>query len=163
MKQLLASVIGPSGRSIPGDMTLLDSLTSLGISDLAVYRERHIAAVDVNSTNMNAMFSTIPYHSAPLAINIAMNTILKSLQPPNNNNRIEVTNHPLRSQVHELLDAAKSNPVFSSTVPILFAIFMPIGLALLAASFIILPIEEKLCKVNMHYKSSTSVCKKLFL
>lgn len=148
MSSHLANVIGSSAKAIPSGSTLFKTISDLGVNDLAAYRERHIIAAEVNATNFNAMFNTIPNHAAPLAINTATNTLLQDLDPINNY-RIRVTNHPLQSRMESLLEAAKPDPIFAQTVPIMFAVFMPIGLALLAASFVVFPIEERLCKASL--------------
>ncbi|ODM97302.1 ATP-binding cassette sub-family A member 3 [Orchesella cincta] len=143
----LASVIGASYKQVPNGGSVLTAISDLGVSDLAAYRETHIIAAEVNSTNFNALFNSIPNHAAPLAINIASNTLLKNLDP-NNNFRINVKNHPLQSKMDALLEAAKPDPIFTQTIPFMFAVFMPIGLALLAASFVVFPLEEKLCNAK---------------
>lgn len=148
MSSALMSVIGASSKLVPSGFSVFQTIENLGRDDLAAYRERHIIACDVNQSTFNAMFSTIPNHAAPLSINIATNSILKKLNP-SDNFRIEVTNHPFVSRMESLVEAAKPDPIFTQTVPILFAIFMPVGLALLAASFIVFPVEERLCKVYL--------------
>jgi len=124
------------------------TLADIGVKTLASYREQYIVAASMNESHIKAMFSSIPNHAAPLAINLASNTLLASMLP-STATRIEVTNHPLQSDISSLLDAAQPNPIYSMTVPILFAVFLPIGLALLAASYIVFPVEERLCQVSV--------------
>lgn len=156
LRSILTSIIGPSSKEISPGVTLLDAISKVGVDDLAQYRERYIVAAEVNDTNFNAMANSIPNHAAPLAINFATNTLLRSLNP-SLNRRIQVTNHPMMSKMESLLEAAKPNPIFSQTVPIMFAVFMPIGLALLAACFVVFPVEERLCKVNRKYLLISSI------
>ena len=146
MGNFFNEIVGSSATKIENYSTLEEELVAVGERDLGLYREQYIVAADMNSSHVKAMYSSIPFHAAPLAINLASNTILRKLTPDQAYS-IEVTNHPLKSGMSEILDAAQQDPVFSKTIPILFAVFLPIGLALLAASFIVFPVEERLCKV----------------
>jgi hypothetical protein len=122
-------------------------LVSAGIKDVGLYRARYIVASDLNSTSVNALFSSIPHHASPLSINLISNTLLRNMAA-GKDYVIEVANHPLKTGLSSLLEASQPNPSFSTIVPILFGVFLTIGLALFAASYIVFPVEEKLCKVR---------------
>lgn len=61
----------------------------------------------------------------------------------------EVTTHPLVTNPLNLLPAANLNRLYVLAIAaaLFFAFFLPIGFGLLAGTFVILPIEEKLSKV----------------
>jgi hypothetical protein len=122
-------------------------LISAGIQDLGAYREKYIVAGELNASSVTAMYSSIPNHAAPLSVNLMSNAILMAMQG-NQNYKIDVTSHPLDTGLSVLLDPANPNPIFATVVPILFGVLLPIGLSLFAASYIVFPVEEKLCKVS---------------
>ncbi len=111
------------------------------------YRDQYIVAADLRSTTATAFFSTIPIHASPLSVNLVSNAILRTMAP-GKKYEIQVANHPLQNGLKSSLEASKPNPDFSSEVPILFGIFLTVGLSLFAASYIVFPVEEKLCKVR---------------
>lgn len=138
-------VIGSSAVNLPNP--IVSSLMNVGTEDLAKFRERYIVGGEFNSsTNVTALFSSIPYHSSPLALNLMSSAILNSLAGGGYN--IEMTIHPIESDSYSILEAARPAPVFSIIVPILFGVLIPIGLALFAATFIVYPIEERQCKAK---------------
>ncbi|ODM86742.1 ATP-binding cassette sub-family A member 3, partial [Orchesella cincta] len=144
-----SKVIGPSLKTLPENTNVIDSLLDVANSDLADYREKYIVGFEANRTNLNAMFSTIPNHAAPLALNLAANIFLKSLT--SENLEIRVTNHPWRNKILSFAYGADPDITYTEEairIPLLFGIFMPIGLALLVSSFTVLPTEEKLCKAK---------------
>lgn len=148
MENAYVKTVGSSAKRVEGlGETVVEKLLSVGMEDLGVYREHYIVAGDLNSSSVTAMFSSIPNHAQPLSVNLMSNTILQTLAG-NQNYKIEVATHPLESGLTMLLEPANPNPTFSTVVPILFGVLLPIGLALFAASYIVFPVEEKLCKVR---------------
>lgn len=154
---LLKAVIGYPAQLITlnSNSTPVETLLKTGNKRFEYYRDHYIAAAhlwtNVNAdaaSGFNILYSTVPNHAAPLAVNIASNLFLKKLGPSGNNFRIQVTNQPLRTDMKLVVGSAKPDiqDIFYATV--LFEVFMPIGLALLAATFIVLPVEEKLCKAK---------------
>jgi hypothetical protein len=142
-------VVGPSAALFtPFNETdsLVNELLRIGEEDLAAFRERHIVAAEVNSTHFKAMYSSIPYHASPLSINLASNTILRYMNKPDV--KITVTNHPIHEGFDYIFQALEPEPAFSVTNALMFGALTPIGLALLAASYIVAPVEEKLCNVG---------------
>ncbi len=145
------SVVGSSATKFEGNSSfdLVWELIRIGTEDLAIFRERHIVAADLSPTHIKAMFSTIPNHASPLALNFASNTLLRSLREEGGSDlKIEVTNHPLQGGFEYLLQALQPDPAFSVSNALMFGALVPIGLALLAASYIVSPLEERLCKVR---------------
>jgi hypothetical protein len=76
---------------------------------------------------------------------------------PGKEYEIQVANHPLQNRLTSLLESSNPNPEYSYVVPILFGIFLTVGLALFAASFIVFPVEEKLCQVRPHSYSDPKI------
>lgn len=127
--------------------TLPNMLLRIANRTLDQYKNHYIVAVQATSNNLTVLYNTIPNHAAPLAISVASNIILKQLIP-NKNYKIVVTNHPMRTDAKLIFGSTRPEPnhIFYATV--IFEVFMPIGLALLAATFVVLPMEEKLCKAK---------------
>ncbi|ODM99022.1 ATP-binding cassette sub-family A member 3 [Orchesella cincta] len=142
----LAAVIGYSYEQVPSGKSLSEALLDVADSNLAEYRDNYIVGLEASSSSsIKAIFNTIPNHAAPLAINLASNLYLNRFRK---DLKIKVTSHPLATNVNAYLAEANPNPKFSIQIPLMFGVFMPIGLGLLAASFIVFPIEEKACKVK---------------
>lgn len=121
-------------------------LIGVGHAEEETYFQRYIVAADLNSaSDLNVMHSSIARHSCPLAVNLASNAVLRQLAPEKSYT-LEVTNHPLSSRARRMFDAASENPEFTEVAPFVVGIMVSIGLALLAASFIVMPIEERKCK-----------------
>lgn len=122
MKESFMSLAGSSAQMFEGNGTfdLVQELIRIGIDDLAIFRERHIVAAELNLTHVKAMFSTIPNHASPLALNLASNTLLRSLGPTQQNLRIEVTNHPLQGGFDYLIQALQPDPAFSVSNALMF-------------------------------------------
>ncbi len=137
--------MGPSTKRVEGD--LIGELIRLGQEDLGVYREEFVVGAELNESSIMALFSSIPYHAAPLSVNLITNSLLKSLAPTKDYS-IEVSIHPLENDLFNILEAAQPNPSFTILVPIIFGAFVPIGLALFAASYIVFPTEERICRVG---------------
>ena len=95
---------------------------------------------------MNALFSSIPNHAAPLSMNLLSNTILKSMASDKDFN-IKMAIHPL--SLSSISDDLVPNRALGLTVPLLFGVFLSIALAVFGACLIVFPVEEKLCKVRI--------------
>ncbi|ODM95225.1 ATP-binding cassette sub-family A member 3 [Orchesella cincta] len=119
----LAAAIGSSYKEVPSGKSLSEALLNAATSNLADYRKKYIVAVEGTSSGFNAMFNTIPNHAA----------------------RWPSIWRQLGSKTRGYLDETRRR-----TTPqvVLFGLFMPIGLGMLAASFIVFPIEEKLCQAK---------------
>ncbi|OXA58482.1 ATP-binding cassette sub-family A member 3 [Folsomia candida] len=138
--------VGSPARQIPSDRNLSVELIGVGHAEEETYFQRYIVAADLNSaSDLNVMHSSIARHSCPLAVNLASNAVLRQLAPEKSYT-LEVTNHPLSSRARRMFDAASENPEFTEVAPFVVGIMVSIGLALLAASFIVMPIEERKCK-----------------
>jgi hypothetical protein len=123
---------------------MIEELLAVSKQDLGTYRDQYIIAAEFNTTLVNAMYNSIPWHSAPVSLNLATNTILKSLSPPDKDYALQVTYHPLQNDLFNTLTAAQNNPAFTFLVPVVFGALVPIGLALFAASYVVFPTEERL-------------------
>jgi hypothetical protein len=76
---------------------------------------------------------------------------------PRKKYEIQVANHPLQARLTSLLESLEPNPDFSFFVPIVFGLLLTVGLALFAASFIVFPVEEKLCQVRPNSYSDPKI------
>lgn len=124
------------------------ALLDVGKNDIVSFREQHIIAAEINSTNMKAMHSNVAQHSSPVALNAITNTLLRLAATSQNNiYKIETINHPFRSSLYELLKPLQEDPDYIQVIAYVFGILVPIGLVLLAGSFLISPTEERLNKV----------------
>ncbi|CAL8085798.1 unnamed protein product [Orchesella dallaii] len=167
ISKYFSEVIGSSYKQAPGDKPLVQTLLDVSDKSLADYRANYIVAFEANSSHLNAMFNTIPNHAAPLAINLASNVILKSLDPTKNL-KIQVSSHRLDSKSKSYSTAAHPRPSNVEMVPVVFGIFMSIGLAMLTASFVVFPIQENICNAKqlqmmtgvspLLYWGSTFIC-----
>ncbi|CAL8139098.1 unnamed protein product [Orchesella dallaii] len=140
-----SEVIGSSYKQAPVDKPLVQTLLDLSDKNVTDYMANYIVAFEVNSNHLKAMYSTIPNHAAPLAINLASNVILKSLDPTKDL-KIQVSTHKLDSKISDSF-AGHLGPSTSTVqvIPLVFGIFMSIGLAMLTASFVVFPIQENIC------------------
>jgi len=148
MGDAYASIVGSSAKVFaPANSSdsLVEGLLRIGEADLAIFRERHIIAADINSTHFKALYSTIPFHAMPLTINVMSNAILRM---ENKAQVINVGNHPMEEGFENVLQALQPDPAFSMSNALMFGVLVPVGLALLAASYVVAPIEEKLCNVS---------------
>jgi hypothetical protein len=137
--------VGPSAQRLNWNTTdMIGELLAVSKQDLGTYRDQYMIAAEFNTTLVNAMYNSIPYHSAPVSINLATNTILKTLSPPDKDYTLQVTNHPLQNNLFNRLTAALTNLAFTTFVPSIFGLLVPIGLSLFAASFVVFPTEERL-------------------
>lgn len=137
--------MGPVAQRDPGsDLTM--SLLALGIDDIDLYVRQRVVAAAIDTANITAMYSTIPPHSCPLAVNLATNAILQYQDPNQRGYSIEVINHPLSSSWRKIYESA--NTTFSELTPYVIGVLLSIGLSLLAASFIVMPVEERNCQVK---------------
>lgn len=131
---------------VPYGKDLDTYLLERGRADELQYRERYVTAADFKENHVRAMFQTLPTHASPLSINLASNTMLKSLG--GEEFTLAVTNHPMKSGLNSLLEKVTPNPRAASTLPLLYALVIPLGLSTLAAGFIVFPLEERLCRVS---------------
>jgi hypothetical protein len=143
--------VGSAASRISGTNISIE-LMNVAKRDVDMYKQRYIVAAEIDdktvpsSPKLNGFYSLIPQHSCPLAINLLSNTMLREMDALKNDYFIEVTNHPLVSGTRSLYRAASSNPSFTEVVPFVLGVLLSIGLALVAATFIVMPIEERNCQ-----------------
>ncbi|CAL8139126.1 unnamed protein product [Orchesella dallaii] len=140
-------VLGSSYKQAPVDKPLVQTLLDVSDKNVAGYMANYIVAFEANSSHLKAMYNTIPNHAAPLAINLASNVILKSLDP-NKDLKIQVSTHQLESKSKRYSTAAHPRSSSVQAIPLVFGISMSIGLAMLTASFVVFPIQENICNVK---------------
>jgi hypothetical protein len=81
------------------DRNVSQQVLSIGVKDVASYRHQYIVGVeqlDPKVSMITAMYSTVPYNAAPLALNVVSNALLKS-KFPKDKSRIIVENHPMQN------------------------------------------------------------------
>lgn len=70
-----------------------------GIKNIIYYKHNIVVAAEFNSTkgtpNINALYSNVALHGAPISLNLVMNTVLKYLL--NDSYSISTTNYPLET------------------------------------------------------------------
>lgn len=138
---------GVESYPIPEGVNLTSEFLRLGRDEEESYFQRHLVGAELNSVeSLNAMYSSIPSHVQPLSVNLITNSMLDFLSGGGGTKRIEVINHPLTSGMQEIYDAASPDPFFSEVAPFVVGVLVSIGLALLAASFVVMPIEERKSK-----------------
>ncbi|CAL8112749.1 unnamed protein product [Orchesella dallaii] len=144
--ELYATTVGSSAKQLDSRFeSVSEGLLDVGETDISYYRDRYIIAAEMNESHVKAMHSTIAIHSAPLSMNILSNMFLKGAAP-DNGYWIETINHPFRDSFYDLFRPAEQDPEFIMIISFIFGVMVPIGLILLAASFIIAPTEERLCQ-----------------
>ncbi|ODM90575.1 ATP-binding cassette sub-family A member 3 [Orchesella cincta] len=141
------NVVGSSFNHVPKNATLDQALLDVASSNLGDYREKYIVAFDANASNINALFNTIPNHAAPLAINLASNMLLKTLEPNKTHLLgIFVTSHPMETKENNPNDYGRFH-ILHIDVTSDILIYIPVLLiVLLTTSFVVFPVEEKICK-----------------
>ena len=129
-------------RAPDGNVTAL--ILEEGEKDIRVYMNTFVEgaefarndSADVNTAN--AIFNTVPYHSAPTALNLVSNTLLRHLLGPDaggSDYGISVTTHPL--------DSSSETAEQLSIASFLYATYIPLGLSLVITAFIIFPLTER--------------------
>ncbi|CAL8139104.1 unnamed protein product [Orchesella dallaii] len=148
ISKYFSEVIGSSYKQAPVDEPLVQTLLDVSDKNVADYMANYIVAFEANSSHLKAMYSTIPSHAAPLAINLASNVILKSLDPTKDL-KIQVSTHRLDRKIFYSIDGHLDlGPASAELIPLVFGIFMSIGLAMLTASFVVFPIQENICNAK---------------
>ena len=147
----VANALGTATTQVTGNLS--KSLLKVAKSDLGLYRESYVVAIEFNSSEaFNAMYSSIPYHASPLAINLVSNVVMKQMLiengQPNKDITLEVTNHRLPNTFYDIISRIAPDSAFAAHVAVLFSTILPIGLALLAATYIIFAVDERLCKAK---------------
>jgi len=112
---------------------------------------------DPDPSEIIAMYNTYPYHSAPLAINLASNVYLKYLDP-DATRAIRLTSDPFGKCEDEEEDVARYRQGRSSSrsrkrnsvvyVGGMMSNFLPLALLIVVTCFIVVPIEERLCQAK---------------
>lgn len=138
--------LAEKAQRLSSGTNLTTELLRISHSDEESYFQRHLFAAELDPVNLNAVSSSIPEHVQPLTLNLVSNAMLRYLAGGETKRSIEVTNHPLSSGTYEIFDAASPDPFFSDVAPFVVGVLVSIGLALLAASYIVMPIEERKCK-----------------
>jgi ATP-binding cassette subfamily A (ABC1) protein 3 len=90
-------LVKSSGSRVKHVENVFESLLRIGESNVQEYRTKYIIGAEFNSSSsgvpiLNAMFSSTAIHSAPISLNILMNSILKSKSQEKS---ITAVNHPL--------------------------------------------------------------------
>lgn len=130
---------GDAVRVING--TVNKYLEKASLDDLGIYRDHYILGAELNDTNYGTTFSTIPYHSAPLSINVATNTLLRTMT--NKSYTLNTAFHPLHNFLFSKLEIVKPSRHHFWDGPLMMGVFVPIGLALFASGFLVFPTEER--------------------
>jgi len=129
---------------------MTEQLSAEANRNLAQYRNKFIVAAELTQEKHKAMFSSIPYHSSPVSVNLISNAVLKQLSG-SKDFWIETINEPLSSrfsaEVQTLPYDVMEYRYDTEEVPYLVAGIILIGLSLLTSSFLILPTQEKVTKV----------------
>lgn len=171
-----AHVIGSSNKKINGKPeNLQNTLAELGTNDRRTYKRRMIIAAKSGPTSITGLFNSYPYHSAPLALNIASNIALRDLDP-SANNKIQVTSHPWEPSANNARSSDErqaypggpdrsGSPPERNMCPKFFvgelkkmyefhltvygsATLFLLAFILLNCTYIVIPIEEKICNVK---------------
>jgi hypothetical protein len=114
-------------------------------------KEKYVIAVDIQQSSLTILYSSAPNHALPLAINVASNTelLLRRLSASTPTSHISNTNDPFEKQ-YGILDHLKFGDIFITglEVGIAFITLFALGLGLLAAGYIVGPVEERICQVR---------------
>lgn len=86
-----------SNPIIPQNIKISDALLEAGEKNIAKYRHNYLVAANETNSSITAMYSTVPFNSPPLSLNLVTNTILRTVVYPNSKQRIIVENHPLKN------------------------------------------------------------------
>jgi len=148
-KKIMDSNPNTELKKLPGKDIEIE-LNKLGKGDnFQVFKEQALMAAEFQSQGrITVMYSTFPYHTSPLAINVASNTMLRYLG--NTNKELRVTNHPLPADTSALKDLYQ--PQFNSFEDITsgFSKFVTLAVCLVTATFAVPPTEERICSVISH-------------
>lgn len=173
MSSHLEHVIGPSKRRHDGNPNQLQKhLAQLGSNDRRMYKRRLIIAAKSDYDSVTGLFNSFPYHAAPLALNVATNVALRALDP-SANNKIQVTSHPWIRSASKARSLAEGRGYRSGTSPFprwkclqktgpdsdkeygkfrltayLSAVLILLAFILVNCTFVVNPIEEKMCNVK---------------
>lgn len=77
------------------------ALLQVGQNSINSYRTEFIVAAEFNASDssgvslLNAMYSSVAYHAAPISLNLLTNAVISSKDP---NKSITIINHPLESK-----------------------------------------------------------------
>lgn len=100
-----------------------------------------VVAASITQTNLTAFFDNEAYHSAPLALNLLFNAILKSVCEMCS---IEVTNEPFAASQEMIStgkDPAEASIAFALSTGMIYAIFVPL--------FILFYVKERVCRSKL--------------
>ncbi|CAL1281885.1 unnamed protein product [Larinioides sclopetarius] len=116
-----------------------------GKKDISKYFKNLIVggAVDQYSDgtlNLTAWFNGEPYHAAPMSLLLAHTTLLKNI---NDTGSITLTNAPL-----PVLKVMYTNAQ-GAMARIMAAVFIPLAFAYVSASFVLLPVHERVTKAKL--------------
>lgn len=73
---------------------LLSALLKESVANVEHYEKQMLIAAELNSSTAKAMYSSIPLHATPIALNLITQAILQS-NPSTSTYKIFITNHPL--------------------------------------------------------------------
>ncbi|KAJ9595471.1 hypothetical protein L9F63_013335, partial [Diploptera punctata] len=121
------------------------SLLDIGENNIQDYRGKYIVAAEFNSSTkplLNAMFSSVAIHSAPISLNLMTNTILKKESPEKS---ITAINHPFGMKD---MEGPGQVMVTRILIMMMWMTLMPFGLLFLTASFLNFPLVERVSKAK---------------
>uniref|UniRef100_T1JGM6 ABC transporter domain-containing protein n=1 Tax=Strigamia maritima TaxID=126957 RepID=T1JGM6_STRMM len=150
-----SSVANYYGSSFPAKCTVrsvtdpVEYIKRMGLDDFLLYRDKLLFGAFFSSEDENRMKIRIWYnnyyrHTLPTALNLVHNSLLQ-YGAGNETISMSVENAPLKTA--DELNAFHSHIDFMrSFVAILMGVFMPVGLCVLTASFIVFPVQERVAK-----------------
>ncbi|XP_045131214.1 phospholipid-transporting ATPase ABCA1-like isoform X1 [Portunus trituberculatus] len=125
------------------DATLLEE----GEKDIFRYRENNICSAEFldgesGKTAMRMRYQSIPFHAPGISTSIISNALLR-FATNSTNHSITTTNYPLPP--NKAMELSDNNTSGSSLV---YSMMMPLALALLTASFLVFPLQERETKAK---------------
>ncbi|XP_065093714.1 phospholipid-transporting ATPase ABCA3-like [Ochlerotatus camptorhynchus] len=99
--QTLFSKLNPNHKLVVTEADMVDFILQKSTESIATVNTRYWVGATINATRPTAWFNNKAYHSAPLAINILFNGLLKSSCP---DCEIQITNKPLPFQLMTRFD-----------------------------------------------------------
>jgi hypothetical protein len=127
-------------------------LLKIGENNKYKYFRKYAVAAEfgkAETTSITAMHSSVYIHSKPLSINLVTNAMVSHLAPKDKRFTIEVISQPLPTKptINNIISSLNLGEPGHIAV-MAFASLVSIGLALFAATFVIMPIEEKTCQAK---------------
>uniref|UniRef100_A0A646QF11 ATP-binding cassette sub-family A member 3 n=1 Tax=Hemiscolopendra marginata TaxID=943146 RepID=A0A646QF11_9MYRI len=155
----LASVykeIIPPNSKVQSEENVILGLFNASKDNIASFNNEYIVAAEITQSNtsiINVLYNGIYYHTLPLTLNLMHNALLGNFSGAVKANRIIVENAPLPRNLVDVLQMGQMEKLIKS---IMMGVFIPIGMSVLAASFVIFPIHERVTKAK-HIQLMTGV------